>query len=146
MLNPIHRHQRQGFTLIELLAVVTLLAIIIGIAVPAVNSRLKQGKIRAAQVEIGGIEQALNAFNLDCNFFPSTEQGLEALISPPTVGKQCKNYDSDGYLKKKVVPTDPWQNPYIYVSPGQHNPSSFDLYSIGPDEQAGTDDDIKSWE
>ncbi len=141
-----HIRATKGFTLIELLAVLTILAIVVGIAAPAIFNQVKKGKINAAKVQISGIEQSLNSFNLDCGFFPSTEQGLQALLEAPTVGRTCKNYDSAGYLKQKSMPNDPFNNPYDYVSPGQKNAGSYDLSSRGPDGELGTEDDIGNWE
>ncbi len=140
------RSYRKGFTLVELLAVITILAIVVGVAAPQIFQMVKKGKMKATEVELNGIEQSLNSFNLDCGFLPSTEQGLDALLNPPTIGKTCKNYDSEGYFKKNAIPKDPWENDYIYVYPGQANPGSYDLSSPGPDGQPGTEDDIKSWE
>lgn len=137
---------KKGFTLLELLAVVAILAIIVGIAGPAIFKQLTKGKVSAAVVSIDSVKKSLNTFFLDCGFFPSTEQGLQALIEQPGVGRKCKNYDPDGYLEKKSAPLDPWSSELIYTSPGQNNPSSFDLSSPGPDGTPGTDDDINSWE
>lgn len=139
------RSKSSGFTFLELLAALTILAIVVGIAAPAVFKNIERGRRDSTKVQISGFEQALNQFNLDCGFFPSTEQGLKALIEAPSVGKPCKNYDPDGYLKKKQVPEDPWKQPYLYESPGKHNASSYDLYSAGPDKQPGSEDDITNW-
>lgn len=140
------KFSKKGFTLIELLAVLTILAILAGVAIPAVMKQLNSGKKKAAKTVMTGIEQSLNAFQLDCGFFPSTEQGLDALLAAPTVGTPCKNYDSAGYYNKKTIPQDPWNKPFIYVSPGKANPGTYDLSSSGPDRNEGTEDDIKSWE
>ncbi len=137
--------KRRGFTLLELLAVLTILAIVIAVTAPAINSRIQKGKTNAAKVQINAISQSLNAFNLECGFFPSTEQGLDALISAPTVGRTCKTYDPAGYWEKKELPRDPWNSPYNYGAPGTHN-NPYDLSSNGPDGVAGNEDDIKSWE
>ncbi len=136
----------KGFTLIELLAVLTILAILAAAMVPAVFKQLASGKIKAAKTLMTGVEQSLNAFQLDCGFYPTTEQGLDALISAPTAGSTCKNYDSNGYYSKKKIPTDPWSKSFVYVSPGKVNPGTYDLYSTGPDRTDGTEDDVKSWE
>lgn len=142
---PPHGCSHKGFTLIEILAVLTILAILIGIAAPNVVKNIQKGRIKATSVQIAGFDQSLTGFNLDCGFFPTTEQGLEALKSAPTVGKQCKNYDPDSYLKKKEIPNDPWNQKYIYISPGKNNPSSYDLFSTGPDGVEGNEDDITNW-
>lgn len=140
------RLSRRAFTLLELLAVLTILAIVVGIAAPAIFNQVKKGKIDAAKVQINALEQSLNSFNLDCGFFPTTEQGLDALINAPTIGRQCKNYDTNGYTKKKSIPLDPWQKEFTYVAPGQKNAGAFDLSSAGPDGTPGNEDDITNWD
>jgi general secretion pathway protein G len=136
----------RGFTLLEILAVMTILGIIMAAVVPQVMKQLENGKKKTAKVLMNGIQQSLNSFQLDCGTYPTTEQGLEALITAPTIGTPCKNYDKDGYFPKKTIPNDPWNKPFVYISPGKVNPGNYDLYSTGPDRQDGTDDDIKAWE
>ena len=135
-----------AFTILELLAVLVILGIILGVLAPNIFRQLGKGKIEAAKVQMSSLAQSLNQFNMDCGFFPQTEQGLDALITAPTVGRTCSTYDSVGYFGKKKIPKDPWNSDYNYSSPGQINPQSFDLFSSGPDGQAGTDDDVKNWE
>jgi len=139
-------HTQRGFTLIELIAVLAILVLVVGVTAPLITNQVRRAKVDATKVQLNALEQSLNAFNLDCGFFPSTEQGLEALRAAPTVGRQCKNYDPEGYLKKNQKLTDPFESAYIYVSPGQKNVSSFDLSSNGPDGVAGNEDDITNWE
>lgn len=131
--------------MIELLAVLVILALVVGLAAPQIISQLEGGKVNACKTEIANIEQALQAFYLDCGYFPKTEPGLDALLNAPTVGKQCKNYKEGGYLKKKELPKDPWKNPYVYKNPGEHNPTGYDLFSKGRDEEEGTEDDVTNW-
>ncbi len=136
----------RAFTLIELLAVLVILALVVGLAAPQIINQLEGGKANAAKTEIAGIEQALQAFYLDCGYFPKTEPGLTALIDPTAAGERCqKKYREGGYLKKKEVPKDPWDTEYVYVSPGQNNPTGFDLSSKGRDGELGTDDDVNNW-
>lgn len=142
----VSRSLSKGFTFLELLAALTILAIVIGIAAPAIFKNIERGRRDSTRVQISGFGQALNQFNMDCGFFPSTEQGLNALIQAPAVGKSCKNYDKDGYIERKTIPEDPWKQPYIYESPGKHNTSTYDLSSAGPDKQPGNEDDITNWE
>jgi len=137
------RSSRTAFTLIELLAVLTILALVVGIAGPAIYRQVGQGRERTAVAQISAIEKSLNAFYLDCGFFPAS---LEDLITPPTGGRSCPNYDPEGYFERGSVPVDPWGTEYIYQSPGQVRPSSYDLYSAGPDREPGTDDDITNWD
>ena len=140
------KRSNKGFTLLEILAVLTILAILAAVAVPAVYNQLTKGKVKAARVLMSGIQASLNAFQLDCGFYPSTEQGLQSLTAAPTVGEPCKNYDPASYYSKKKLPDDPFGKPFVYISPGVANPNSYDLYSTGPDRIDGTADDIKSWE
>lgn len=140
------RRFSKGFTLLEIIAVVTILGILISVVAPQVMKMMRQGQRKSTVVIMNGIQQSINSFQLDCGFYPTTEQGLEALITAPTTGNTCKNYDKEGYYSKKQVPKDPWGSPFVYLSPGKANPPTYDLYSIGPDKQDGTDDDIKSWE
>jgi general secretion pathway protein G len=138
------RKSEKGFTLIEIMVVVMILAILAAIVVPKLMSNPDKARITAAKVQIKQIEEALNLYRLDNGIYPSTEQGLDALVTKPTIGEIPKNYRDGGYLPK--VPKDPWGNGYIYVSPGSHG--DFDLVSRGRDgEQGGegVDADIESW-
>lgn len=138
---------RKAMTLIEIVAVLAIIAVIMTLIAPRIFDNLKRGNISAAKAQVAKIETALERFQFDCGFFPgSPEPGLNALIEPPSVGRQCDDYMSGGYLKKKTEIQDPWKNPLNYVYPGQKNPDTFDLFSSGPDGQPGTDDDIGNWE
>ncbi len=140
------RFATKAFTILELLAVLVILGIIVGVVAPNIMGRVKKANIETTKVQLNTISQGLNQFSMECGFFPSSEQGLDALIAAPTIGRTCSSFDSSGYLGKKVLPQDPWKKPFIYVSPGQVNPESFDLYSSGPDGTPDTEDDIKAWE
>lgn len=136
-----------GFTLIEVLVVVFILGILAALVVPRFMGRTEDAKVTEAKVQIRSIETALKLFKLDNGFYPSTEQGLEALIEAPTVGREAKKFREGGYLEQKRVPDDPWGSPYIYVSPGLRG--DFDLASLGADGQEGGeghDADIGNWE
>ena len=108
--------------------------------VPHVTGRGKEAKITAAKRDISNIKTALKMFEMNCNRFPTSEEGLRALIEAPGNLPGWKG----PYLDQQSVPLDPWQNPYVYRSPGQHN-NDFDLYSYGPDGQDGGGDDIDNW-
>lgn len=139
-------HDNRGFTLIEIMVVVVILGILAAIVVPRLLSRPDEAKVTKAKVDMKGIEEALGLFKLDTGFYPSTDQGLKALVEKPTTGLIPTKYSADGYLKK--VPVDPWGNSYVYISPGLHS-HNFDLISYGADGQAGGegfDADINSWE
>lgn len=138
----ITRLNKKAFTLLELLAVLTILAIVVGIAGPAIFNQITKGKTQAAKAQIASIEKSLNTYFLDCGHFPAE---LEYLISPPPEGADhC--WDKRGYLEDKKLPLDPWGRPFFYIAPGENRPDSFDLYSAGPDGQAGTEDDVTNWE
>ena len=137
--------QRQGgFTLIEIMVVVVILGILAALVVPQVMSRPDQAKVTVAQTDITAIGAALDMYNLDNGAYPSTQQGLEALVKKPAGNPQPKNWNQDGYLKK--LPVDPWGNPYQYLSPGTKG--KLDLYSLGADSKEGGEDndgDIGNW-
>jgi general secretion pathway protein G len=136
----------RGFTLIEIMVVVVILGILAAVIVPKLLSRPEVAKVTKAKLDMKSIEESLGLFKLDNGFFPSTEQGLKALVTKPDTGRIPNRYPDDGYLKN--VPNDPWGNPYIYVSPGVHS-KDFDLTSNGADGQPGGegfDADINSWE
>jgi len=129
----------RGFTLIELLLVLVILAALAAIVVPKIAGRGEEAKIKSAMTQISMLETALSMFEVDCQRYPTSTEGLAALVEQPN---NCPNWK--GYLPKGV-PNDPWGNPYQYQDPGQHNPKSFDLWSFGPDGQGGTTDDIDNW-
>jgi general secretion pathway protein G len=136
----------RGFTLIEIMVVVVILGILAAVIVPRFLSRPDEAKVTKAKVDMKSIEEALGLFKLDSGFYPSTDQGLKALVEKPQTGMIPSRYSADGYLKK--VPVDPWHNPYVYLSPGLHS-QSFDLISYGADGQPGGegfDADINSWD
>ena len=134
-----------GFTLIEIMVVVIILSLLAGIIIPKIVSRPEEARRAKAIVQIKGIEGALNLFKIDSGFYPSTEQGLEALVVIPATGEIPSNWKDGGYLKK--VPKDPWKAEYIYLSPGENG--EFDLISQGPDHEEGGEGknaDINNWE
>ncbi len=131
---------RGGFTLIELLLVLAILAALAAMVVPKFTRRSQQAKITAAQVDIANIELALDAFEVDCGRYPTTQEGLTALFEQP-----ADTPDWMGPYLKRGIPKDPWGNPYVYRCPGQHNADGYDLHSYGPDGQDGGEDDIDNW-
>ncbi|HUS46698.1 MAG TPA: type II secretion system major pseudopilin GspG [Phycisphaerae bacterium] len=133
------RRRHRGFTLIELLLVLVILGILAVVVVPKFSGRSQQAKITAAQTDISRLEVVIEMFEIDCQRFPSTEEGLGALVQQPPDLPEWK-----GSYLKRGVPRDPWHNPYVYRCPGQHN-DDYDLYSYGPDGQDGGGDDIDNW-
>lgn len=133
-----------GFTLIELMVVIVILGILAGLVVPRITEKPEEARRVKAELQIQEISSALKEFKIDNGFYPSTEQGLQALVQKPAVGKTPRNYPQDGYMDK--IPKDPWGNDYVYISPGEHG--DFDLISYGPDGEEGgkgNNKDIKSW-
>ncbi|MCX7793124.1 MAG: type II secretion system major pseudopilin GspG [Thermodesulfovibrionales bacterium] len=138
--------EREGFTLIEVLVVIFILSILAAIVAPKIIGRTDDARIAEAKLQIKNFETALKLFKLDNGFYPSTEQGLEALITKPTTGRIPPNYREGGYLEQKKIPLDPWGNPYIYLSPGIHG--DYDIISYGADGKEGgegKDADITNW-
>jgi len=136
---------RTGFTLIEVMVVVIILGILAAIVVPKLTGRTEQARKVKAKVDIKNIGAALEQFNLDNGYYPTTDQGLEALVNEPITGILPENWQEGGYLQK--VPSDPWSQPYQYLSPGEH--SEYDLYSLGADRElggTGKNADINSWD
>ena len=134
----------EGFTLVEIMVVVVILALLAGIILPKIMGRPEEARRTAANVQMKEIEAALNLFKIDNGFYPSTEQGLNALVTKPATGEQPKQYKEGGYLHK--VPKDPWGNDFVYLSPGPHG--EFDLVSYGADGVEGGEGknaDVESW-
>ena len=132
-----------GFTLLELLVVLGIIALLAGIVGPQVMKHMGAAKSKAARVQIEDLSAALDMYKLDVGKYPTTEQGLVALIESPSNSKRWNG----PYLRKTKVPQDPWIQDYNFASPGQHG--KFDLYSYGADEKEGgegEDQDINSWE
>ena len=146
---PDKKLNSRGFTLLEIMVVVVILSILALYVGPKIMGRPQEARINAAVIQIKSIETALKMYKLDSGVYPSTEQGLEALVQPPETGRLAKNWKKGGYLEKGSVPKDPWGNEYIYLSPGVHNTDDFDLMSYGPDGEPGGEEenaDINNWE
>ena len=141
------KHNEKGFTLIELMVVIVILGILAGLIVPRIMGRPDEARRAKARIQIESLETALKLYKLDNGNYPSTEQGLNALVEPPTVGKPLKNWRQGGYLEKGKVPKDPWDNDFVYISPGAHG--DYDLICRGADGEPdgeGKNKDINSWE
>lgn len=137
----------KGFTLIELMVVIVILGILAGLIVPKIMGRPEEARRMKARVQIESIETALKLYKLDNGVYPSTEQGLQALVELPSVGQLPRKWREGGYLEKGKVPEDPWGNQYVYLSPGLHG--DFDLMSYGTDGEPGgegAEADINNWE
>ncbi len=135
----------RGFTLIEIMVVVVIMGILAALVVPKLMGRTDDARIIAARQDISTIMQSLKLYKLDNLRYPTTEQGLQALIAKPTSGPEPRGWKTGGYIER--LPNDPWGNPYQYLSPGLKG--EVDVFSLGADGQpggAGADADIGSWE
>ena len=131
------RQKQSGFTLVEVLLVVVIIGILMGVAMPKLSGQRRRAEISAAKADVEGIGTALRLYELDMGEFPKSLQGL---LSAPG---NARNWN--GPYLEKGLPTDPWGNPYVYSSPGSHNPHSYDLKTLGPDG-AESGDDIGNWQ
>lgn len=139
------RHGAGGFTLIEILVVVVILGILAALVVPRIMERPDEARVVAARSDIRAIMGALKLYRLDNGIYPSTDQGLQALVVRPDTGVIPRNWKQGGYLDR--VPKDPWGAPYQYLNPGVHG--EIDVFSLGADGAPGGEGinaDIGSWE
>ncbi len=135
---------RKGFTLIEILLVIIIIGILVAMVVPNFAGRGEQARKAAARADIeSNLATVLDMYELDNGHYPTSEQGLSALVTAPTSTPVPINWNGP-YLKKKKVPLDPWGQPYVYASPGTHNSDEYDLSSYGRDG-IESDDDIINW-
>lgn len=132
----------QGFTLLEILIVITILGILASLVAVKIMDRPGQARTMKARLDIETIETALKLFKLDNGFYPSTDQGLRALVEKPTTGRIPQNWREGGYLDKQVIPKDPWGYDFYYLSPGVNN-KDFDLWSYGSDGEEGGNGEAK---
>jgi general secretion pathway protein G len=136
-----------GFTLIELLVVLVIIGILAGYIGPKIMGHPEEAKRTKATLQIQGIDTALKMYKLDNGMYPTTEQGLQALVEPPAIGKLPPKWREGGYLEKGKVPPDPWNNDFVYLSPGVYG--DFDLSSYAADAEAGGEGDgrdINNWD
>jgi len=129
-------HRADGFTLVEILVVVFIIGLLATIVGVNVMGRTDEARRTKAMADLKEIEQAIHLYKLDNGFYPTTDQGIAALIRKPTTGPQPRKWSAEGYLNKSRIPEDPWGNPYIYLSDGQ----TYILRSLGADGQEGGDD------
>jgi len=135
-----------GFTLIELLVTIAIIATLAAIVAPALFGNVGEARRNSARSQVQILSLALDAYRLDNDAFPTTDQGLEALRTMPGSGAPPANWK--GPYLRQLVPMDPWGRPYVYTAPGVANPSSYDLYTLGKDGKPGgegEDADITSW-
>jgi general secretion pathway protein G len=144
-----HRSRRSAaFTLIEIMAVVLIIGLLIGLVGSQVFQQVSGARVGTTRAQINSLEAALGFYQLDNGRFPTSEQGLDALVRKPSGAPEPRNWRSGGYLKGGAVPKDAWGGDFLYESPGTHNADSFDLWSLGADAAAGGEDadaDIGNW-
>ena len=143
-MNPTFK-SHNGFTLIEIMVVVVIIGLLAAIIAPNILGRSDQAKVTVARTQMKQIGNALDLYKLDNHHYPSTQQGLQALVNKPNGFPEAKNWNPDGYMK--AVPTDPWDTEYQYISPGADHP--FDLFSYGSDGREGGDGtaaDLSIWD
>jgi general secretion pathway protein G len=127
--------KQSGFTLIEIMVVLAILAGLVAMVAPNIIGEAGAARVKTAKAEMANISQALDMYKLDNFTYPSTSQGLEALVTKPSGSPEPKNYKANGYMKK--LPIDPWGNPYLYFSKS----GKFELVSFGADGEEGGEDD-----
>lgn len=140
------RQRSGGFTLLELIVVVTILAILMGVVAPRIMDAPDKARQSRAKADMKALATALQGYKLDNFNYPSTQQGMEALVRKPSGAPEAPNWKNGGYLASNEVPKDPWGRPYLYVSPGQHG--DFDVYTLGADGKPGGDNydaDLGHW-
>jgi general secretion pathway protein G len=142
---PLRRRLERGFTLVEIMVVVVIIGILGALVVPKLLGRTGESRVTAAKVDISTLMQALKLYKLDNQRYPTTEQGLQSLMTKPTNGPAANGWKNGGYIDK--LPKDPWGSQYQYLAPGIHG--EVDLFSLGADGQpggTGEDADVGSWE
>ncbi len=133
-----------GFSLVEILVVLVIMGLLISVVAPTVLNRADEARVQKAQADFKAIETALKIYRLDNYVYPTTEQGLEALVEPSTLDPEPRNFKQGGYLEE--LPVDPWGRPYLYMSPGEHR--EVDIYTLGADGRSGGEGqaaDIGNW-
>ena len=133
--------KQSGFSLLEIMVVLVIIGMIMAIVAPNIMGQQEEAKIDKAKIDISALEDAMNMYKLRNNRYPTTEQGLEALVEETTIEPLPKRFPEGGFIEK--LPVDPWDNPYKLVSPGEFG--KIDIFSMGPDGVSDTDDDIGNW-
>ncbi|MDJ0877426.1 MAG: type II secretion system major pseudopilin GspG [Halieaceae bacterium] len=137
--------QQRGFSLVEILVVLVILGLLVSVVAPTVLNRADEARVQKVYADFANIETALKLYRLDNFNYPTTEQGLEALVAPSGLDPVPRNFKQGGYLER--TPMDPWGRPYLYLSPGDNG--EFDLYSLGADGLTGGENqnaDLGNWD
>jgi len=133
--------KQSGFTMLELMVVVVILGILATLVIPNVFGNREQAEQQKVISDLTALENAMEMYRLDNGMYPTTEQGLEALVEEPRMEPRPRNFRDGGYIRR--LPRDPWNNAYQLLSPGQYG--RYDIFTAGPDGQPGTQDDIGTW-
>ena len=131
----------QGFTLLEVMVVIVILGILASMVVPNLMGSQERANMQKAVSDVTALETSLSLYKMDNYDYPSTEQGLEALVDQTDIEPEPRRFPEDGYIKR--LPKDPWGNEYVLLNPGEQG--KMDVFSVGPDGEAGTEDDIGNW-
>ena len=134
-----------GFTLIEVMVVIIILGLLAAIVMPRLVGQTDKARYEQAKIQMRILEDALKRYKLENGHFPTTSQGLQALVQKPSSPPVPRDWPEGGYLDKPEVPADPWGNEYALVVPGVRNRYGVDIVSPGPDGLVGTDDDVGNW-
>jgi general secretion pathway protein G len=141
LLRRLRHRTRRGFTLMEMLLVLTIIALLMGMVIYQLAPIGDVAKVQKVQADLLAYKESLAAYQLECGMLPTTDQGLKALVNKPTVEPVPDHWRA--VAEEETI--DPWGHPYQYRNPGKHNPDRYDLFSMGPDGQPDTDDDIGNW-
>lgn len=137
-----------GFTIMEIIVVLALMAALYAVVMPNIGKRMDEGKKRTAEIQLGSFKSMLEQYRLDSGVYPTTEQGLEALVKKPSSPPVPENWNGPYTYDEMMIPKDPWSKSYVYRCPGNHRPDSYDLFSTGSDgKEGGTGSaaDITNW-
>ena len=141
--------RRGGFTLVELVFVMVIIMILAGVVVMNTSSSRDRANRSRATADLNQMSTMLKLYYADNGFYPTTQQGIQALLTKPTTPPTPNNWQGPYMENRSIPPKDPWGNEYVYVCPGEHNPTSFDLYSYGKDGRSGgsgNDADVTLWD
>lgn len=126
----------RGFSLIEILIALTLLGIAGTFVAGRIFDQLHEGQVQSTKIQMNAVAARLQEYRRKCGIYPTTDQGLQALVSKPTGGRECRNYPANGFLETPEAPRDPWDEEFVYISDGR----TFNIISYGPDRMEGGED------
>ena len=135
------KNKQQGFTLLEVMVVIVILGILASMVVPNLIGSQERANMQKAVSDVTALETSLSLYKMDNYNYPSTDQGLEALVEKTDLEPEPRRFPEDGYIKR--LPKDPWGNEYVLLNPGENG--KMDVFSAGPDGEPGTEDDIGNW-